>query len=93
MSTRVVCPACSPLVALARFVPSFRVGERFRLPGKPFNAVMYRGQEDVFITQTRQVKVPGHILDELLDADMITPPERDAVQLMPQTRTAELHHQ
>lgn len=86
-------PSAQALVPILPRVEVVGEGKGLALPGQQRDTVTDRPQQHRRIAQPRQVQVPCEMLHELFDRDVITAPERNAVELHAQPRGRESGNQ
>src|SRR4051812_42130466 len=73
--------AAQAAVSGRRLIVTFGEGERIPTPCQQCEPVADRLKQDRWLFEARQIKVANKIFDQLFDGNVITAPERYAVEL------------
>ena len=85
--------ATQPAISLHLVIEAVGEPERVVLPGEQGDTVVHRLQENRGVGDTRQVEVLRKVLDDLLDRHVVAAPQRDAIELHPQSRGGKSGHE
>ena len=85
--------AAQPAIPLRLVVEAVCDRKRVVCPGEKADSVAHRPQQNRRVGDARQVQVSREILHDLLNRDVVTAPERYAIELHPQEGGGEAGHQ